>query len=461
MVDILEIAERIIKGPKIEERNWDLSIFKKMEELSKKYNLKYAGNNCYINSDDAVAERAFLAAVDFLEQVGIYCITTQRLVQFSRKEVLEAIEDAPKEVKIGKGKDLRIYSQKKVEGNETLNNCPGLHSPFTEEIGPLVVKNYAQIAAADFLCGFNFTAVEGREIFGLPLEAYASIREVALVREGIRMAGRPDMAIVLYPISTRAAALIAPIDPDFGLRRTDGIVLSLLPDIKMEQDLLTAAVVYEKYGSFKINTAGGTIGGFCGGAGGAIIEAIVKAIGGWLVYRTISCASGVYRLQVSTSKKIAIEPERLWADSIAFQALNNWTNTICLGDVGGQSGPGTETHLMEVGINAVHKAVNGANLWTPRQAKARMNASMTPLESEFAIEIGEAIRKSGVTRKDVNLMIEKLAGKVEGRETESGPEDIRECYNLVHHRPTEEYRDIYMKGKKVFEECGVPISLET
>jgi len=42
-------------------------------------------------------------------------------------------------------------------------------------------------------------------------------------------------------------------DPDHGLRRTDGILLSLLPDLKMEQDMLSAAIVYEEYGSFKLS----------------------------------------------------------------------------------------------------------------------------------------------------------------------------------------------------------------
>jgi hypothetical protein len=228
----------------------------------------------------------------------------------------------------------------------------------------------------------------------------------------------------------------------------------------MEQDLLTAAIVYENYGSYKVNNAEGMIGGFCGGSAGAIIEAIVKAMGGWLVYRTISCGTGVYSIQFSTSKKMKFEPEKLWADSIVFQALNTWTNTICLGDLGGQSGPGTETHLMEGGINAIRKAVNGANLWTPRQARARMNASMTPLESEFLIEVGDAIIKSGMTRKEANIIIKNLTDKIEGQDVEDGPNDIRECYDLVHHRPTEAYRQIYQKVKNQFIDSGVPLPLE-
>ena len=116
-----------------------------------------------------------------------------------------------------------------------------------------MVKNFAQIPRGDYLEGFNFAVVDGREIFGPPLEAYAARREVAWLREGIRKAGRPGMAIAYYPINTRAATMIAPLDPVSGLRRTDGVILSPLPDIKVETDLLTAAIVYEDYGCFRIN----------------------------------------------------------------------------------------------------------------------------------------------------------------------------------------------------------------
>jgi hypothetical protein len=53
------------------------------------------------------------------------------------------------------------------------------------------------------------------------------------------------MSVLYYPISTQVSTLIAPIDPTSGLRRSDGVLLSVLPDIKVEYSLLTAAIVYE------------------------------------------------------------------------------------------------------------------------------------------------------------------------------------------------------------------------
>lgn len=458
MIDLLDIAERIRKGPRMEEKDWDLSLYKKIGKLSNKYMIRYPGDSCYNNFDDSIVERVFQAALDFLVDTGIYCVSTRRIVEFDEQEVLTALEEAPNEVIVGEGRDARILRQKKVEGKELLNQCPGLSAPFSEELVPSVVKNYAQIATGDYLTGFNFVTVDGREIFGMPMEIYAARREVAWMREGIRRAGRAGMAIAYYPINTTAAALIAPIDPDFGLRRTDGILLSALSSVKIQDDLLTAAIAYENYGCFKINNgATGTIGDFCGGAEGAIIESIVKTIGGWLAYRTVLSTPGAIDIRVTTAKKMELKPERLWAHSVALQMLNTQTNFICFGDPAMQAGPGTETHLVEAGINAIQGAVNGGSLFMPRQALARMDASQTPLESEFMTEIANATIKAGVTRKEASEMIKKLAEQIDGRDVESGPDDIRECYDLVHHKPKADYEQVYVKVKKEFRNAGIAV----
>lgn len=458
MISLLDIAERTQKGPRMDEKEWNLTLYKRMGELAKKYGIEHPGGECYFNLDDDLAERAFQAAVDFLTEMGIYCLSTGRVVQFAEGEIYTAIKEAPSRLVVGEGKDARVLTQKKVEGEELLNQCPGHHAPFSEKLAPLVVKNYAQIGGGDYLEGINFTRVDEREIFEAPTEAYAARREVAWMREGVRKAGRPGMAVAYYPITTKASTLIAPMDPVSGLRRTDGILLSILPDIKIEQDLLTAAIVYDDYGCFKINGGGaGAIGGFCGGAEGAIIEAIVKTIGAWLAYRDVLSNTGVWDIRVTTAKKMEVHPPKIWGCSVVLQALNRKTNFICFGDTSAQSGPGTETHLMELGILAIQAAINGANLYVARQSRARMDASQTPVEPEFMREVADATIQAGIGREEASRIIGALAGKLAGREVEQGPEDIVECYDFIYHKPTAEYKRIYQKVKEEFRNAGIPV----
>lgn len=383
MLSLLDIAERTHTGPKMTELDWDMGLFTKMTELAQRYEIRVPAEIDWFNLDAGLVERALQAAIDFLVDKGVYCLSTGRVVQFSREEVLTALREAPEAIEMGEGRDRRIFRQRRVEGREPLNVCPGHHSPFDLDLAPLVVENWARIPRADFIEGFNFTHVDGREIRGLPLEAYATRRQVEALRDGIRKAGRPGLAIVLYPINTQAGALLAALDPDAGLRPTDGTMLSILPDCKMEHDLLTAAIVGHEYGLFAISCSYSLVGGFCGGVEGALIEAITQPLASWLVYRDELQYVGVMNMPGGPST--SLQPTS-WASSIVFQALNTHTRTICMQGLLTRSGPGTEANLLEIALKSIEGQINGGNLYITRHSKPAMNAGQTPLEAEWMID---------------------------------------------------------------------------
>ena len=455
MLSLLEIAERTQKGPKVEEKQWDLGLFAKMSQLVKKYEITLPKEKYHpwFNEDDSLVDRAFQAAVEFLTEKGVYCLSTGRVVQFSEEEVRQAIAEAPNYVLMGEGRDRRVFKQQQIDGQGPLNFCPGHHAPFTEDLASLVVKNFAQIHRTDFIEGFNFPVIDGREIFGLPLEAYAAKREIAWMREGVRKAGRPGLAIVLYPITTRAAALMAPIDPVSGLRPTDGILLSILPDVKIEHDLLTAAIAYEDYGCFRLSGSFALAGGFCGGVEGALIEGIVKPLAAMMCYHDWISYTGVEHVQTLSAMKIPLQPLN-FARSVVNQVLNTKTNTVCMAWIIPTSGPCTENSLLEIAIRCIEAPINGANLYAPRHSRARINAGQTPVEAEWMLEISDAAVRSGLTRENSSEILWKIAEKLEGRQPEAG-QTIQECYDLVKHEPSPEYREIYLKVKEDLTSLGL------
>jgi methylamine---corrinoid protein Co-methyltransferase len=453
MISLLEIAERTQNGPKIEDKEWELALFRKITNLVKKYDIRYPGDGSWFNMDESLPNRAFAAAIELLTEMGLWCVTTRRVVKFSREEILQAIAEAPTQVNMGEGRDARVFKQRKIEGNEPLNFCPGHHTPFTEDLADLVVKNFAQIQRTDFIEGFNFGTIDGIEIQGMPLEAYASRCQVAWMRSGIRKAGRPGLAIVYYPINTRASTLIAGMDRENGLRPTDGILLSLLPDLKMEHDLLTAAITYEDYGCFRLSGSFALAGGFCGGAEGAIIEGIAKPIGAMLAYRDYINYTGVEHVQALSTMKIMLQPLD-WARSVVNQALNRNTHTICMAWVIPTSGPGTENNLLESAIRCIEAPINGANLYAPRHSRAMMNAGQTPLEAEWMLEVSDATIRAGMDRGRAGEALWKIAEKLKDRKPEPGY-TIQQCYDLVRHRPSKEYHDIYLRTKEFLASIGL------
>jgi methylamine---corrinoid protein Co-methyltransferase len=461
MLSLLDIAERAAKGPKIDEDSWNMDLFKTLGELVKKYRITYPDDSSFFNSNDDLADRVFEAALDFLVDKGVYCLSTGRAIQFTRPEILDTIGAIPAELTVGRGVDSRVLRKRSIEEKDAINHCPGHHAPWSEELAPSAVKNFAQIPSADYLEGINFTRIDGRDIHGVPMEAYAARRGVAWLREGIRKVGRPGMAIAYYPINTRAAALLAPLDEECGIRSTDGILLSVLPDVKVEQDHIAAAIVYHEHGCFSVNSGGsGFVGGFAGGLESAIIEGVVKPLVGFLIYRDDVTYAGVGALRAAKGGEImGINPRGCWATSVVCQSLNRNTNYIYFGGragTGGDPGSGTETKLWSLaGYAAI--PVNGGNVGISRVSRAAIDASQTPLEAIWAHEVATAALRSGFDRGSGSDFLRKLDEKIRGKVTEPTV-NISECWDLTRARPTVEYQNIYDRVKEEASGMGLSFS---
>ncbi len=454
MPSLLDIAERAQKGPKMELKDWDLGHFRKMQELTRKYGIKAPGDGSHFNHDEGLLEPVFRAAVDFLTERGIYCMTTGRVVQFSREEVLGAVREAQPEVPVGAGRDRRIMKQRRILEREALNHMPAHHAPFSEEMAPLAVKNFAMLPSADLLEGFNFRVVDGREIHGMPLEAYAARRQVAWMREGFRKAGRPGMAMAFYPISTRAAVLVAPLDPDYGLRRTDGVLLNLLPDVKMELDMLTAAIVYTDYGAFTRGGCSGMIGGFCGGVEGAVIEALARGIGVRLAYKGCYSPAGISRVTAKKIERLGPDPEVGWGDSLLCQTLNRYYPIPVFSGEYSESGPGTLTHLLELAYHFARGPINGTSPMHTRIQRAQVDHAQTPLEAEWTWEVCQAVMRTIGSLEEAEVLLQRLGQLIDGRAPEPA-HHVTEVYDWAHHQPTPEYREVYLRAKQMVAGAGL------
>jgi len=246
---------------------------------------------------------------------------------------------------------------------------------------------------------------------------------------------------------------MAAIDPVDGLRRGDGILTSVLPDEKIEHDLLAAAIACEDYGLWRISGSLSMVGGFCGGADGAIIEGIAKPLTAMICYRAYVNYTGVENVRTVSAMTIPLQPLN-WARSVVNQALNRHTNIICMEWVIPTAGPGTETNLLEVAVRSIEATINGANLYAPRHSRAQMNAGQTPLEGEFMVEVSDATLAAGIDRERGSEILAQLARQLKDKHPEPGM-SIQECYDLVNHRPTPEYEKIYLKVKEQLASLGL------
>ena len=85
MISLVEFADRMRTGPMMSGKEWDMALFKKMSELVKEYEIKCPDDpSVWINTDDSLADAAWQAAVDFVVDVGCFCLHRERVVTFTQ-----------------------------------------------------------------------------------------------------------------------------------------------------------------------------------------------------------------------------------------------------------------------------------------------------------------------------------------------------------------------------------------
>jgi methylamine--corrinoid protein Co-methyltransferase len=484
LLSLLEIAERAYKGPRREEMDWNMSLFKAMRGLTEKHKLAYSGPDLYFGVDDDYVDRAWQAAVEFLAMEGVYCITTNRIIQFDEEEVLEAAKAAPSEIVIGEGRDSRTIKKRMVEDCRRVNVISGGHCPWPQEIAIMAQMAYARVQRGDMIEGFNMLQTDGHSVHGLPLAVYAAKREAEMMREAVRQAGRPGMAITLYPILTSSGPMIAPSDPVQGLRRTDGLLLSILPDTKVEADYIANAIHYERYGGYKVN--GGdysVVGGFCGGVEGALVETIVKALAAWMCYRDQmqyggyvasqeDVVSSRWRLEMESGKVAEMFSVPEWPTYVIQQALSRHTNIIRFGGFGGKTamgGIGSEADFLSSAKTTVVNTVLGANL------SCTTGGNPTPLHVEFKIEAADATVKAKIAKQEVPEFEKNLEALISERLRESPQTtygdrrmlayadfdkyfgQMKDAYDFVNGKPTEEIASNAQKARRALKDLGLDL----
>jgi len=477
MISLLDVAERAYSGPRMEDMEWNMGIFRKMQELTKRHNLRRPLPDKFYEVDEAYLDLLFNAAVDFLHEMGVYCVTTHRVIRFTEDEVREASEQAPSQLIIGEGKDAHIITKRAIGDRKSTHINTGGHSAWSEDLLPLplIVRELTRIPRVGSLEGFNFVKIDGREVHGTPKVVYAARRAVERVREGLRLAGKAGLAICYYPILTSAAALIAPIDPERGLRKSDGLLLSVLPDLKVESDLIAVAVVHENYGSYRVNGgAGGQVGGFCGDVYGAMIESVARNLAAWLVYRDQIQYSGGISTEMdarSVEGKRAVvaanEGEAVLRSLIVQLTIRRNTSIITYGGGWPQNGGEdlcSEEHLIETALACMRSTALGHNI--------HLGETPPPTTVAWAADVSDATLEAGLKLPDLyeltsKIRREKLVGKTRifnrdrrqllYQDPQAFFASEQKCYDFVNQRPSEELLRSRKIAAKYLWDVGIPL----
>ena len=196
-IDVYEVYERAMTGPKMDEKEWDFKVIPQTaRKLKEKYGIKF-DKSIIVPEDEELINNLFNAGLDMLTECGVYCIDTGRVIKYTREEILNCVMSAPDHFTYGEGREAinvvpRAYDSKKppiIQGGPT-------GSPCSEEMFLPIHQSYAQEPIVDAIVDGVMQTVQGHDPRpGTPWEMLAVNQELLQVREAQRLAGRTGMGL--------------------------------------------------------------------------------------------------------------------------------------------------------------------------------------------------------------------------------------------------------------------------
>ncbi|MEW6265098.1 MAG: monomethylamine:corrinoid methyltransferase [Thermodesulfobacteriota bacterium] len=457
MISFSEVVKRAVSGPICTEKEFDMEILvPELRRVVKKYEIKYDPKNP-IPSDDGLADRIWAAAVEFYTRVGSYCTSSERRIIFTPEEIQDALITANEGVWLGEGNERSLLKWRKPESTERpFLSLGAAGAPVTtEDILARVALGFAKIPFSNGMTTPGLTFIDGqRTMSGSPLEMEAAIRNVKLVREACRRAGRPGLPIMngLATAGTAAATIGA---SHFGMRTSDIWELGAIAEMKVNFELLNKATYLQAWGGNSLGETGPVLGGWFGGPEGLAVGLTAYHLHTLLVHRS------VFQHPFSTHFKYGCNTGRdlIWVFALNSQACSRNSHWPVLSLVYTAGGPMTEMYFQEATAWTLACITGGTVVEVGGVAKAINPDHLTPLEPMFAGEVALAAAEAGMTRRQANEialdLLPKYEAKIKGDPNLTIGRKYQELYNMDTHEPCSEYVDLYRQMKKEMSQYGI------
>jgi methylamine--corrinoid protein Co-methyltransferase len=448
MVNFLEVIRRSETGPFIEERDFDIEVvFKSTKSLIDKYGIAYDRKQL-ITLNHEIVDAAFNAGLDLAELAGIYCVDTSRVIKFSREELLYALKAAPRELRIGWGKDQRTL-QANVWGT---TNHPFIWAgfsgaPLSEHTFRDTIRSYIKEPLVDALGHGSLHVIDGIEVrTQSPMEVRATRQELMYVREALAREGRPGMPFVAAESSTSVLGDLAVMSPKFMPPGAFHFVPTL-NELKTDYTNLTKVMASYEYGVYNINLVDAIIGGYAGGPEGAAIVTIAAFILGLIVNKSVvSLCHPAHNKWVSTSP-----PESIWAENLVGQAFARNSPIINIGDVWTSAGTGTRDILYEIAAITITKTLTGNHPHGVGATNGKFPHG-SGLDARCMAEVAHAVYNQQLSLEQGNQIVCELVGRYEDKFAEPDiGKSYYEVYDVDRVTPQSWWLELYEDVKHEFE----------
>lgn len=454
MPTFIDFMERAITGPIISEKEFNMKVLvPNIIRVVNEFDIKYERENP-VSWDDKLADRIFNGAVELLARTGVYCEDTNRIILMDRREIEEAVREFQGGGVFGEGCDRKVFKTRKPEDK----NLPWFHVgtgivASSEEIALAQVEGYGSISVTNSISIPAFSHVRGIQVLGgSPLEIVATVNSVKAGRKALMNCGRPGLPIVnLISSATSSMGTIAGTHPLFGLRESDGWLIDVIAEMKVNFETLNRLAFILITGGNIGSTALPILGGYAGGAEGTALIMTAYYLLGILMFKGNYHLTGPIHFRYGCSST----RDSLWVLSVVGRATSRNTGYPAIGLGYAAAGPCTKMYFYEtVAVNLSCVTSGYAAVQTVHPAKAVIEDGVTPMEAMFNVETAKAV--TGMKADKANEIAVKLLEKYE-KDIDKAPSGKRyqECYDVSTRKPNDEYIRLYEEIKDEMVRLGI------
>ena len=452
MATIFEVLRRAEDGPYIKEHDFDMKLFKTTSRLVKEHGVTF-NPDVVLAADDQMADGLFEAGLRLALEMGMFCTDTSRIIEFSERELRQALKLAPQEMVLGQGKDARILRARRFDDGHPMTvcgGCPG--TPLPEALFLPVMMSYAREPLIDLLIPGSLTRIEGMDVTtGGPLEIRACRQEMIWTREALERAGRPGLHIYAAGESSATELGTLAICNDRYMRTSDSHMIPVLSELKTDNKRLSRVMTGYEYPAFTTSLINPIIGGFGGGPGGAAIVLAAGIMLATAAYRVdMHCLHPIHNKYISVSTKQA-----MWIDSVVGRAFARNAPIALLADAWTTAGAGTEEILYETAALAIAQETSALHT-DSLGATNGVYPNCSGLEARFFAEVAHVVFGQKLAPEEANDLVLALFARYEhGFEDTNLGMPFPEVYDVNVIEPTAAWLDTYERTKDAIAQMGV------
>ena len=453
MRQLLDIVDRANNGPVMDEKEFDLEhVADGIARVVREHEVVFDAD-VIIQQDDAMIDRVWDAALEFLTATGIYNTSTRRVMRFSRQEIDDALALAPAEVTIGTGADERILRHRSVEDPDPpLISGGPIGTPLSEDLYVPIMQSYFQEPILDTIVPGTLATTYGREVRSKsPLEIISSWQQVDLDFEAAERAGRPGLSIMAVEMSTSDLGHLSAIGGG-GYRPTDTHIVAMIGELKTNSELLNKVAHSVRQDGVLLGFYNPILGGMAGPAEGVAVLMTAGMVALQLVYLAASrCSCPTHPFNFNST-----DPEIMRAASVSMQALARNSHLLTELMTSPVGGPGTETVLYESLAMATVASVSGASrALGVRSAVGVVQDHVTGLETRFNGEVARAA--AGLNRDQADGIVRRAVEKYQSfLGTQPIGVSFAEAYDPISVQPRADWLATYNKLKEEAHAWGLP-----